>query len=171
MRETDGDLQWLQGLLDASIGQARPFLRSAMGLDSRSLSAHQVVRHLDGVRTVSLATVTARGEPRVAPVVAIFVHGHYYVPTVVDSARARHLRRRPALSLTDYDGVDFAIIIHGRATLLGVNDPDFDEIDELFTDASEADGPRSWGGGGPLYIRIDPSVIYASALEPANYPA
>jgi nitroimidazol reductase NimA-like FMN-containing flavoprotein (pyridoxamine 5'-phosphate oxidase superfamily) len=171
VHEIDADLQWLQGLLDASIEQAGPFLRSSMGLDERSLTPRQVVRHLDGVRTVSLATVTARGEPRVAPVVAIFLRGHYYVPTVVKSARARHLRQRPALSLTDYDGVDMAVIIHGRATLLGLDDKDFDGIDELFTNVSDGDGPRTWEGGGPLYIRVDPDVMYASALEPTNYPA
>jgi hypothetical protein len=169
MREIDEDLHWLQGLLDASIEQAGAFLRSAMGLDKRTLTPGQIVRHLDGLRSVSLATVTACGEPRVAPVVAVFVRGRYHVPTVVNAARARHLRRRPPVSLTDYDGVEMAVIVHGQATLLGLDHPDFDDIDELVSSLSDGDGPRAWAGGGPLYIRIDPDVMYASALEPTNF--
>ncbi|MFE1317626.1 pyridoxamine 5'-phosphate oxidase family protein [Kitasatospora phosalacinea] len=47
-----------------------------------------------------LATVTAAGEPRCAPVGALFVRGRWYVPTTAGSSRARTLAARPALSLS-----------------------------------------------------------------------
>lgn len=170
MQERETDLDEFQSLLDHSIEQAGSFLRDAMQLDRNSLSSRQVARFLEGIRTVSLASVTTKGEPRVAPIAAIFVRGRYYIPTVKSAARARHLRKRPGVSLTEYCGEQNAITIHGQATLLDISHPDFDEIDELFTSLTTESGPREWGGDGPLYIRIDPDVMYATALEPANYP-
>ncbi len=170
MHETPQDLEQLQGLLDRSIGQAGAFLRDSMRLDTDTLSARQVVRYLTGMRTASLASVTARGEPRVAPIAAIFYRGKYYVPTVVEAARARHLRKRPGVSFTEYSGTVNAITIHGQATLIGEDEPNFAPVDAAFVAVSITGGPRSWGGGGPLYIRIDPDVMYATAQEPDEYP-
>ena len=164
MYESTEDIAVLQGLLDRSIEQAGSFLRESLQIDNHTLTADQVIHYLDGIRHASLATVTARGEPRVAPVVAIFVHGKYYVPTVVEAARTRHLRQRPGVSLTEYDGSDDAIIIHGQATLIDLDHPEFDEIDELYMNFTTSGGPRSWGGGGPVYIRVDPDVMYATAF-------
>lgn len=170
MFETAEDIQQLQGLLDRSIEQAGAFLRESMRLDTDMLSAHQVVRYLDGMRTASLATVTARGEPRVAPIAAIFFRGKYYVPTVVQSARARHLRQRPGVSFTEYSGTINAIMIHGQAALIGLDDPEFEAVDDAFVAHSSTGGPRNWAGGGPVYVRIDPDVMYATAQQPADYP-
>ena len=171
MYESATDLDNLQSLLDASIEQAGSFLRDAMEIDRRTLSARQIVNLLDGLRTVSLASVTARGEPRVAPITAMFVQGRYYIPTVKSAARSQHLRKRPATSLAEYDGNDHAIIIHGQAALIDSGHPDFTRIDEMFTRLTTEIGPGEWGGGGPVYVRVDPAVMYATALEPERYPA
>lgn len=165
MYESTEDIAVLQGLLDRSIEQAGSFLRESLQIESHTLSADQVVRHLDGIRHASLATVTARGQPRVAPIVAIFVRGKYYVPTVVSAARTCHLRQRPGVSLTEYKGSDDAIIIHGRATLIGLSHTDFDEIDEKYMTFTTSGGPRNWGGDGPVYIRVDPDVMYATSFD------
>ena len=170
MRETAQDLSDLQGLLDHSVGQAGAFLRESMQLDIHTLAAKQVVRYLDGIRTASLATVTAKGEPRVAPIAAIFYRGRYHVPTVVNAARARHLRQRRGVSLTEYAGHDNAVTIHGQATLIGLDHPDFEAVDDAYAALSTNGGPRNWGGGGPLYIRVDPDVMYATAIHPEEYP-
>ena len=81
MRESAGQLTRLQELIDRSIAGAGPFLRNAFEMPERSLSAQQLVERLDGARTVALATTTARGEPRVAPIGALFVH----VPSVAQA--------------------------------------------------------------------------------------
>src|SRR5262245_16691592 len=103
MRESAADLQRLQELLDRSIERASPFLRSAFEMPQRSLSAERLVKHLDGGLTVALGTVTAAGEPRVAPIAAFLLRGTFYVPTVAEATRARHLARRPGVSLTYFE--------------------------------------------------------------------
>jgi hypothetical protein len=91
VNEAAADLERLQAVLDSSIEGAGPFLRSSFEMPEHSLSAEQLVVHLQGSLTVALATVTARGEPRVAPINALFVHGAFCVPSVAQAARARHL--------------------------------------------------------------------------------
>ena len=98
MRETPADLERLQALLDRSIEGAGPFLRSSFEMPEHSLSAAQLAGHLQGSLTVALATTTARGEPRVAPISALFVGGEFCLPSVAQAARTRHLVARPAAS-------------------------------------------------------------------------
>jgi hypothetical protein len=63
--ETPQELEELQALIDRSFAGAGPHLLRIMKPERR-LTARQVVRYLDGIKHISLATVTARGEPRVA---------------------------------------------------------------------------------------------------------
>src|SRR5579863_9633629 len=125
MQETPSDMTELQALLGASIANAGAFLRSSFEMPEHSLSSGQLVAYLTGLRTVALATVTARGEPRVAPTGALFVRGRFAIPTVASAVRARHVAARPAVSLTLYDGNELAIIAHGQATILVEGEPDF----------------------------------------------
>jgi hypothetical protein len=41
------------------------------------------------------------------------------------------LKKRPAVSLTYYEGNDLAVIVHGRAVALGPDNPSFAELDAL----------------------------------------
>jgi hypothetical protein len=107
MRETADDLERLQSVLDRSVERASPFLRRSFEMPERSLSAADLAARLDGLLVVSLATVTAKGEPRVAPIDAVFLRGHFYVPTVAQAARARHLARRPGVSVTYHEGASW----------------------------------------------------------------
>jgi hypothetical protein len=95
----DTDLARLQELLDRSIEGAGLFLRSSFEMPEHSLSAAQLVAHLQGSLTVALATTTARGEPRVAPISALFAHAAFCAPSVAQAARTRHLVARAAASL------------------------------------------------------------------------
>lgn len=147
MRETAVDLERLQRLLDDSVERASPFLRSSFEMPERSLSAEQLAARLDGSLTVALGTVTARGEPRVAPINAFFLRAAFYVPTVAESARARHLARRPAASLTYFEGTSLAVIAHGRVEILTAEHPAFGELDETQV-AIGSESPREWQAGG-----------------------
>src|SRR6266511_6123205 len=118
MRETDADLERLQALLDRGIERAGPFLRSSFQMPEHSLSAAQLAGHLQGLLTVALATTTARGEPRVAPIGALFVRAAFHVPSVAQAARTRHLTARPAASLTCFEGTEMAVIAHGRVAIV-----------------------------------------------------
>jgi hypothetical protein len=161
VRETPADLRRLQELLDGSVERAGAFLRSAFEMPERSLSAPRLAARLDGMLTVALATTTANGEPRVAPIGAFFLHGTFFVPTVAESARARHLARRPGVSLTYYEGTELAVIVHGRAAIVGEDDPGFGELDAVQV-ACGGQSPREWSGRG-VYLRIDAATIFTYA--------
>ena len=128
MHETPEDIERLQTLLDRSIERAGAFLRSSFEMPEHSLSAGQITRYLQGIQNVAFATTTAKGEPRVAPIGSLFYRGHFHIPTVATAARTRMVTARPAISLTHYVGDDLAIIVHGSATIIPVDHPDFASI-------------------------------------------
>lgn len=169
MHETPEDLSRLQHLLDESIERAGPFLRHSFEMPERSLSARQLVRHLQGIVTTAMATVTAQGEPRVAPIGAILYHGRFHVPTVSTAARTRHLRKRPAVSVSYYEGVDLAVIMHGRTAIVEQSNPEFAPVDAVLQETSEG-SVLDWGGGEGLYLRVDPDVIYTFVRYPDRFP-
>ncbi|NOK58018.1 MAG: pyridoxamine 5*-phosphate oxidase family protein [Chloroflexi bacterium AL-W] len=157
MHETTEDIAQLQRTLDASIERAGTFLREAFEMPNRSLSATQIIEYYDQPRTVALATVTVRGEPRVAPIWSIMFRGQFYIPTVATAIRTRHLAQRPGVSFTHYIGNDLAIIVHGQATLIRENDGLFTELENLLHTLS---GQRvsDWGEG--VYIQILAETMY-----------
>ena len=167
MGETSEDLQQLQELLDTSMANAGAFLRASFEAPAHSLSAAQLVAYFTGLRTVALATVTARGEPRVAPIGALLAHGHFVIPTVAAAARTRHVLARPGVSLTLYDGIDLAIIAHGTAAVVTADDPDFAEFEALQR-AAEGASVRDWGEG--VYLRVTATALYTYARYPDQFP-
>lgn len=130
MHETAEDIARLQELLDASHAGAGAHLRSIFA-DERRIGAAGLPARLPGVQVTHLATVTAKGEPRVAPVDGLFFRGALHVGTAPGAMRARHLRARPQVSASIADGERFAVVIHGRAV-------------ELDLDATEHDGLRGY---------------------------
>jgi hypothetical protein len=165
MEETPADMERLQMLLDRSIEQASRFLRSSFEMPEHSLSAAQLVAHLQGSLTVALGTVTARGEPRVAPIAAFLLRASFYVPTVAEAARARHLAARPGASLSYFEGIDLAVVAHGRATIIGADDPRFVELDATQV-ACGNPSVREWEGTG-VYLNIEPASLFTFARYPA----
>jgi hypothetical protein len=115
MRESDAELSELQELLDASYARAGEHLRSIWGEDSR-MDARALCEELVGVQVLDLATVTPRGEPRVAPVDALFFRGHFWFGSAETSSRFRNIRANPAVSGAIHRGLEtFLVIVHGRA--------------------------------------------------------
>jgi hypothetical protein len=167
MRETAGDLERLQALLERSIDGAGPFLRSSFQMPEHSLSAAQLAGHLEGSLTVALATTTARGEPRVAPISALFVRAAFCVPSVAQAARSRHLAQRPAASLTYYEGNDLAVIAHGDVAIVPAGDDAFDELDALQVE-SGMESVRGWSGDG-VYLRLEAMSLFTFARDPTRY--
>ena len=114
MHETDDDLRALQELLDRSHAGAGEHLRAIFD-DERRIPAAELPALLPGVQVLALATVTARGEPRVAPVDGLFFRGRWHFGSSERSARFRHIRTRPAVSAAHIRGEELAVIVHGRA--------------------------------------------------------
>ena len=166
MHETEDDLAWMQSVIDHSIATAGPYLRSSFRMPTHSMSPRQIVGLLNGILDVAIATVTAKGEPRVSPIGAVFWRGRFYVPTLAAAARVRQLRRNRAVSVTYYQGVDIAIIVHGRAAFIEPPDEDFPALYELQQETS-GQNVRGWGEN-PLYIRVDPDVMHTFIRDPGS---
>jgi hypothetical protein len=167
MHETDADRKALEELISRSIQDAGDFLRSSFQMPKCSLSADQLVRKLEGVVTLALGTVTSDGQPRVAPVVGIFYRGRFFIPTVRDSLRARHIRRNPAISLSIYEVNDFAVIVHGTAKVLGQDDSRFSELVEIQI-KHDAGDVRTWGDA--VFLEVCADRLYTFARYPDRFP-
>jgi hypothetical protein len=165
--ETADDLERLDAQLRASIERAGPFLRSSFQMPEHSLNARQLTRAVQGVKPVALATVTAKGEPRVAPIGAFLYRADFYIPTTMQAARVRHLRRQPAISLTLYDAIDYAVIVHGQAVVLGEDATEFEALIEIQL-SGQGETVRDWGEGA--FIRIDTEMMYTFARYPERFP-
>lgn len=160
MLETSTEIAALQALLDASRAKATGHLRSIV-TDDRTLTAEQLVGLLTGMKVLSVATVTASGEPRVSALDGHFLHGTWTFGTAGSSAKARHLERNPAVSVAHVDGETLALFSHGSAELLQPG-PVLDEVDEHWT-AHYGSSPFSWGDDVRLYrLRMSWAVAYAA---------
>ncbi len=73
MLETADEITALQTLLDTSHASSTDHLRSIITGD-RVLSARDLVALLTGMKVLSVATVTARGEPRISAMEGHFLH-------------------------------------------------------------------------------------------------
>jgi uncharacterized pyridoxamine 5'-phosphate oxidase family protein len=167
MYETEDEIRELQALIDRTLSRANPHLLSIVK-PSRQLSARQVVRYLQGTKHVSFATVNERGEPRVAPLDGVFIHGRLTVSTGGQAARLAHLRVNPACSAAHVDGDRIGIVVHGRAAIMGAGDPGVDEIEPVWREIYES-SPFDWGDGVVL-MRIDPTSMWAYAFHPEEFP-
>lgn len=163
MRDTAEDVAALQRLLDASHARASGHLRSIIN-DERTLRADELVQLLVGMKVLSVATVTSHGEPRISAMDGHFLHGTWTFGTAGDSAKARHLAHRPAVSVAHVDGEQLALFSHGTAELLPPG-PERDEVDEHWT-AHYGSSPFSWGQDIRMYrLRMTWAVAYASQRE------
>ena len=167
MYETPQELAELQALIDRSFAGAGPHLLSIMKPERR-LTARQVARYLDGIKHISLATVTARGEPRVAPLDSCFVHGRFVASTGGRSVRLRHMRARPAVSLAHVVGDDIAVVVNGRAEIIERGDRGADDLDRIAT-GIYGSSPFSWGEG-VAFIRVEPETMFTYAFHPETFP-
>ena len=167
MFETEDDVRELQELLDRTFARANPHLTSIVKPERR-LSARQVVRYLQGTKHVAFATVNAKGEPRVAPLDGVFIRGRFTVSTGGRAARLEHLRANPACSAAHMDGDVVGIVVHGHATIIGPDAAGVDAIEPVWRDIYGS-SPFEWGEG-VVFMRIDPSSMWAYAFHPENFP-
>jgi hypothetical protein len=160
MRETEDEVAGLQQLLERSHGQSTEHLREIIN-DRRTLTARDLVALLTGMKVLSVATVTARGEPRISALDGHFLHGTWTFSTSVTAAKARHLQTRPAVSVAHIDGEDLAVFAHGRAERMREADPDWAETLEHWT-GHYGSSPLSWGEVAMYRFRPHWMVGYAA---------
>jgi len=167
MYESDDDIRELQALLDRTFARANPHLAGIVKPERR-LNARQIVRYLQGTKHVAFGTVNAEGEPRVAPLDGVFIRGRFTVSTGGRAARLEHLRRNAACSGAHMDGDVVGIVVNGRATIIGREDTGADEIEPVWREIYGS-SPFEWGKG-VVFMRIEPSSMWAYAFHPENFP-
>ena len=149
MLETPAEVAALQRLLDSSYATSTPHLRGIIN-DDRRLTAQDLVTLLTGMKVLSVATVTARGEPRISALDGHFLHATWTFSTSTDAAKAKHLRVRPAVSVAHIDNEALAVFSHGRVEVISPDDPDWAETIEHWT-AHYGSSPLSWGDEIRMY--------------------
>ncbi len=166
MYETEEELNELQFLLDRSMDNAGAQVRSIFR-DEHRLSAPQLSIHMRGIKQVAAATVSSKGEPRVAPIDSVLFHGKFYLSTDLKSLRAQHLRKRPAVSLTYFESADPVIMVHGVATFIEKDHPSFAGLDSGWI--------KAYGksilelSGTVVFIRVEPKTMLAYAFHPERF--
>ncbi len=159
MFETHDDLARLQSLLDASHARSTEHLRSIIN-DDRTLTAAQVAGLLTGMRVITVATVTSRGEPRISAMDGHFLRGTWTFSTSRTSAKARHLARRPAVSVAHVDGEALAVFSHGQVVELAGDE--LAEVDAHWA-AHYGSSPLSWGD--VVMWRLEPTWMVGYAFR------
>ena len=167
MLESDDDVRQLQALIDRTLARANPHLVRIVKPERR-LNARQLVRYLQGTKHVAFGTVNERGEPRVAPLDGVFIRGRFTVSTGGRAARLRHLRANPACSAAHVDGDTVGVVVHGHATIIGPEDHGVEEIEPVWKEIYGS-SPFEWGEG-VVFMRIEPSSMWAYAFHPENFP-
>ncbi|GAA2632171.1 pyridoxamine 5'-phosphate oxidase family protein [Paractinoplanes durhamensis] len=162
MLETADEIVALQGLLDRSHAGATSHLRNIVHA-GRTLTAEDLAGLLTGMKVLSVATVTAAGEPRISALDGHFLHATWTFSTDAAAAKARHLERRPAVSVAHIDGEELAVFSHGRAEQIFPVDDDFKETLEHWTDYYDS-SPLSWGEEVRLY-RLRPHWMVGYAAD------
>jgi general stress protein 26 len=166
MFETEAEIETLQAMLDAHLARANPHMTGIV-TPERRLTAQQVVTYLQGTKHVAFATVTSKGEPRVSPLDALFIHGRFTVSTARSATKIAHLRRNPAASAVHVDGDRIAVAVNGTVEWIERDHPDHDEIHAAWTAQYESD-PYTWGD--VVLFRINPDTMWAYAFNAAEFP-
>jgi len=163
--ESDRELDVLQRLLDESFEKAGERLIAAWGKENR-LSARQLAG-FRGVKLVAVASVNLRGEPRVAPRSAAFLHGKFYLAANAKSVLVRRLKVDPAVAMTYFEN-HLLVMAHGTTVLIQKGDSGFREVASEWVKAF--DGGRGSLQGIEVLLRVEATHLQAFALHPEQYP-
>ncbi|GAA3560198.1 pyridoxamine 5'-phosphate oxidase family protein [Kribbella ginsengisoli] len=164
MKETSEEVAELQRLLEAAYGRSTEHLREIIN-DERRLTADELVQLLQGMCVLNLATVTAKGEPRISAVDGHFLHARWVFTTSAQAAKARQMRARPAASISYVDGERLGVFSHGQVEFLTTDHPDFAEI-EAHLVAHYGSSPSTWADE-IAYCRLQPHWMVGYAFDKA----
>lgn len=163
MFETAAELDDLQRLLDTSLARSTSHLRSIV---QPNLTAAQLATVLSGMCVLSVATVTAGGEPRISALDGHFWHGTWIFGTERSAAKAKHLAVRPAVSVAHLRGEELGTFTHGRSELLNpAAGPAADEWPEILAHLTRHYGESPEGWGDVVYFRVHPHWMVAYAPD------
>jgi nitroimidazol reductase NimA-like FMN-containing flavoprotein (pyridoxamine 5'-phosphate oxidase superfamily) len=173
MHETREDIGWLQALLDRSYNSAGKHLLS-ITIPTRRIPAEDLPKLLNGVQIIDLATVTAAGHPRVAPVDGLFYRAHFYFSSSRTSLRYRHLQTRPNVSAAHTRGEEMSVVVHGIARLFSLDDDEHEQFRQYAHDVYVPLYGTDWETFAAsldiFYARIDPELMFTFRMDQAKLP-
>lgn len=169
MRETAEELATLQALIDRSHKRIGPHMKAITDPRNYALSAKQVVKLLDGMKTVAVAAPAPSGDPLVAPMDGWFLHGKFFFSSGGESIRINGLKRRPRASIAYFEGEKFLINAHGPVELMFKGHPDVEEIDAAFK-KQYGGSAFDWSDEG-VYVRLDADRFFTYSRTPKEFPA
>jgi Pyridoxamine 5'-phosphate oxidase len=111
------ELEQLQRILDESVASAGPALRANFVAPGWVMSAREFIDFWAGGRMAAVATVSARGRPRVAPLEVSWQAGRLHLPAFANSARLRDHRANPDCAITSWNDAWTAVIVNGQVEL------------------------------------------------------
>ena len=165
MFESEAELAELQRLLDASFDRSE--MRGTGIFDaSNRLSAGQL-SGFQGVRLVAVASVNSKGEPKVAPRSAAFLHGKFYLAANTGSVTVRRLSLNPGIGITYFEN-QLLIVGHGTAAPLKRGTQGFEALRAVWESAFR--GGRDALQGIDIFARVDAANMLAFANRPDRYP-
>lgn len=144
-------------------------LRSVI-VDERRVDAARLSHLLTGMRLTTVATVTADGRPIAGVVDGYFLHGLFWFSTSRYSVRARHLARRPAISVTHVPNERLTVSAHGTAALFDFPGQETDELRQAMLDHYlPLQGPsfQQWLDGmqDGVAVRVDATKLFVYYLD------
>ena len=157
----------VQAVLDRSMDEAGPHLREVL-TPEHTTRCQRTVRPAHRHATAGPGHGdTADNRPLVGPVDGIFYRGSFHFGSAPDSVRIRHIRHRPQVSATHLPGEELAVTVHGRATLLDMQDPANAGLRQVVLGIyTPRFGPR-WEAflDANVYARIDAERIFTFHLD------
>lgn len=161
MHETPADLAALQDVLDRTYAAAGGHLLE-IHTDEARLSAAEVADRLSGMLVMVVATVSADGRPFTGPVDAFLYRGRICFGTSPEALRARHLERRPAVSVSYVEGEAVTVTVHGTARRMDLAGADagFGEVAR----AKYGDTWDEWMHDAPYYA-VEPDRMLAADMS------
>lgn len=148
----------LQELLDRSFARSSEHLTSIM-TPERRLSASRLRAELPCPAVLNLATVTARGEPRLSAVDGHFRNDRWYFSTAADSPKARQIQAHPAVSVSYTPKDGYGVFCHGSAVLL-----DGAELEDFCAHFAQVYGVPITELGEVTAYRVDPRWMVGFAM-------
>lgn len=173
MHETAEEIKEFKKMVGISARTASPQLKTDLGLPDTKLNGEQILRHLQGLHTFTLAVATSSGSPQITLAKALVYRGKFYIPGTTNSLRTRYLMHEPRVSMAEHKDDDLTLIVNGKASILKPGSEDeaekeeFRIIEEIHRMYSN-DVPSETKNG--CYIRVTPFTITGAARDPKAYP-
>lgn len=115
MNETPEAMRKLQQIIERSAATAGPGIKAHMLGEGWTMNAEEFVRFWGEGRMASVATVSAKGAARAAPLDIQLVDGVFHVPTYTDAVRLADHRVNPRCVITTWEDSYRVVIVYGNA--------------------------------------------------------